>query len=97
MKYLPILQELFESDTVIFLLAGLAVSLAIGGCCRKRIKAVVSAGISLLVYALCELGVYHAVNYLSEIILLFVGTLAIGCVIGFLGGALVCGFKRGAV
>ena len=30
MKYLPILQELFESDTVIFLIIGMAIALIVG-------------------------------------------------------------------
>lgn len=80
------MQELFEADTVLFLLVGLAVALAAGTRLRSRKKAAAGAGISLLVYAACETGVYLAGNYLAEIILLFLGTLAIGCVIGFLAG-----------
>lgn len=87
MKYFPIMQELFESDTALFLLVGLAVALAVGIRFRSRKKAAAGAGISLLVYAACEVGVYLAGNYLAEIVLLFAGTLAIGGVIGFLAGA----------
>lgn len=87
MKYFPVMQELFESDTVLFLLVGLAVALAVGIRFRSRKKAAAGVGISLLVYAACEVGVYLSGHYLTEIVLLFAGTLAIGCVIGFLAGA----------
>lgn len=30
MKYLPILQELFESDTIVFLIIGIVIALIIG-------------------------------------------------------------------
>ena len=86
MKYFPIMQELFGSDTVIFLLMGLAVALAAGIRFRSRKKAAAGAGISLLVYGVCEVGVYLSGHFLAEIILLLAGTLAIGCVIGFLAG-----------
>ncbi len=92
MKYLPILQELFESDTIIFLIIGLIVSILTGIWIKSRKKLIASAGIAMFIYAACEILSNMRGNYMSELLLLFVGTVAIGCFIGFL----VCSlFTRG--
>lgn len=83
MKYFPILQELFESDTVIFLIIGLVISILAGLCLKSRKKLIVSSVIALSVYAFCEILSNLRSNYMSELILLFFGTAAIGCFIGF--------------
>lgn len=86
MKYLPILQELFESDTLAILLFGLVASLVAAVLIRKRKKLRIAFLCSALIYVLCEvLSSFHT-NYLLELVLLFVGTAAIGCGIGFLIG-----------
>lgn len=91
MKYFPVLQELFESDTIIFLIIGMLVSVLTGLRLKSRKKLIVSAGIALLVYAVCELLSNMRSNNMAEILLLFVGTVAIGCFIGFL---VCCLFTR---
>ena len=83
MKYLPILSELFSSDSVIFLVAGLVVAFALG----MALKAIKKTGIgmmaSVIVYALCE-ALSNVPAYLVEIITVYIGTIAIGCFVGFL-------------
>lgn len=83
MKYFPISQELFESDTVIFLIIGLVISILAGLCLKSRKKLIVSSVIALSVYAFCEIFSNLRSNYMTELMLLFLGTAAIGCFIGF--------------
>ena len=84
MKYFPILQELFESDTVLFLIIGAAAALVAGLWLKQRKKCILGLVISVAVYFVCELLSNVRTNYLLELLLLFVGTAAIGCCIGFL-------------
>ncbi len=81
MNHLPILQELFESDTVIFFLIGLAVA-AIAGILMKKKRMILPIALSILVYVICEAVSNIHTNYLVEMILLFVGTIALGAFIG---------------
>lgn len=83
MKYVPILQELLESDTYILLLIGIIISVIVG----LRLKGRKRLGLALLgsavAYVGCEcLSRFHT-NFMLELILLFVGTAALGCCIGF--------------
>ena len=84
MKYLPILQELFESDTFIFLIIGIAVALIVGLRIKNHNKCIAAIGISVATYVICELVSNFNTNFMLELILLFVGTAAIGCCIGFI-------------
>ena len=84
MKYLPILQELFESDTIIFLIIGIVIALIAGLWLKNRKRCVIGAALSLALYVICELASNIHTNFLLEIVLLFAGTAAIGCFIGFL-------------
>ena len=81
MKYFPIMEELFESDTIIFLLIGLVIAFLIGIFAVKRpgIGAIVSAAI----YAICELLSNLVHNYFFEFIFLFIGTFALGSAAGY--------------
>lgn len=81
MKFLPILDELFASDSIIFLLIGLACAILMG---IKTKKHLVGALISLLVYIICEIISNFHTGYLTEILLLFVGTTALGGFVGFI-------------
>lgn len=82
MRYFPILDELFASDTVIFLLIGLVAAFLFG------IFVVKKPGIGILgsaiAYASCELLSNFVHSYMLEFILLFVGTFALGSVGGFI-------------
>lgn len=83
MKYLPILQELFESDSLFFLITGLLVSLILASRIKSRKNLMISTGCSLLLYVLCEAVSNFHTNYTIELLLLVVGTASIGFTIGF--------------
>ena len=55
MKYLPILDELFSSDSIIFLLIGLVIAFVIGFGLKSVKKIAIGIIASIIVYALCEL------------------------------------------
>lgn len=85
MRYLPILGELFSSDSAVLMLIGLAIAAIIGIKMKTARKNIIGVTICLITYVVCEtvsqvVGMY----YLVEIITLFVGTIAIGGFIGFL-------------
>lgn len=84
MKYLPILQELFESDTIVFLIIGIVIALVIGLRLKNHKKYIPGITISVFIYAICELVSNVHTNFMLELILLFVGTVAIGCCIGLI-------------
>ena len=84
MKYLPVLEELFESDSIIFLLIGLVIAFVIGLGLKSVKKIAIGMLASIIVYALCELVSNIIATFLVAFIALFIGTVAIGCFIGFL-------------
>ena len=84
MKYLPILQELFESDTLAFLIIGVVMALIIGLRFKSLKGCIIAILTSAAIYCICELSINIHINYLLELIILFVGTTVIGCFIGFL-------------
>lgn len=93
MRYLPVLQELFESDTVFFLLIGLAISLAVGARIKERRKRLVCIFAALILYGVCE-GISNIrTGYLLELLSLFVGTAAIGAFLGNIIGFFAFGRK----
>lgn len=94
MKYLPIFQELFQSDSIIFMLIGLAITVFIGIKLNEIKKIIVCLVSSVALYAVCELISNIHTNYLFELILLFVGTIAIGGIIGFLISAIVVKIRK---
>ena len=55
MKYLPVFQELFESDSIIFMLIGLVLALSIGIKLHDIKKIIISLVSSVVLYAVCEL------------------------------------------
>ena len=97
MRYFPMLQAMLESDSVIFLLIGVVCAVCFGMMLKKTKKSMVAAGISLLVYMVCEIISNVRSNFMAEFVLLFIGTAALGGVIGFLISALVCKRKDGKV
>ena len=88
MKYLPILSELFSSDSVIFLVAGLVVAFALGMALKALKKTGIGMMASVIVYALCE-ALSNVPAYLVAIFTVYIGTIAIGCFVGFLISYLV--------
>jgi hypothetical protein len=94
MKYLPILGELFSSDSVIFMLIGLVIATIIGIKLKNARKNTVGMAICLVTYGFWEIASQIGMNYLIEIIALFVGTIAIGGFIGFLIGLIVFKIRK---
>lgn len=84
MRYLPILDELFHSNSFWLLLLGLAVSLAAGARIKRARSFGIAAMCSAAVYLLCEVLSNLRTNFLLEILLVFIGTAAIGSALGFL-------------
>ena len=84
MKYLPILQELFESDTIVFLIIWIVFAVIAGLWLKNRKRCVIGVALSIALYVICELVSNFHTNFLLEIVLVFAGTAAIGCCIGFL-------------
>lgn len=97
MTNLPILQELFESDSVIFLVIGFVIAIAIGLRLKKQKMIGIGAGISALVYVICEFASNVRSNFMAEILLLFLGTIALGCLLGFIVCLLTVFIKKNKV
>ena len=90
MRYFPILGELFSSDSIVFFLLGMAIALIL--CLKMREGRGKAALLALVLYAVCEaLSKVPAGSYLLELVLLFVGTIALGACAGFVVGWI---FKR---
>ncbi|MDE7267819.1 MAG: hypothetical protein K2N89_10185 [Lachnospiraceae bacterium] len=84
MKYLPIFQELFESDSIIFMLIGLVLAAFIG-IKMNNIKKIIIGLVSIFtLYVVCEVASNIHTSFMIELILLFAGTIAIGGILGFL-------------
>ena len=94
MKYLPIIGELLDSDSFIFMLIGLVVATIIGIVMKSTRKNISGLGICFVIYFISEIISNIRSSYLLEIILLFVGTLAIGGIIGFLIGLIVSKIRK---
>ena len=95
MKYLPILGELFSSDSAIFMLIGLVIATIIGIKMKNARKNIIGVAICLVTYVICEIvSNIIGMNYLVEIIALFVGTIAIGGFIGFIIGLIVSKVRK---
>ncbi len=94
MKYLPILQELFESDSIIFMLIGLILTALIGIKMNATRQTIVSLVLCFVLYVVCELVSNIHTNYMIEMILLFIGTIAIGGIIGFLVSTIIVKVRK---
>ena len=94
MKYLPILGELFSSDSIIFMIIGLIASIIVGIKMKSTKKNIIGIGICFATYIVCEIVCQIGVNYLREFITLFVGTIAIGGIVGFLIGFFVSKVRK---
>lgn len=93
MRFLPILQELFESDTIVFLIIGIVFTVMMGLQLKNQKDCIMGVIISIVIYAICELTSNIHTNFMLELVLLFIGTIAIGCCIGFIICLLIRLFK----
>lgn len=94
LKYLPILDELFTSDSVIFLVIGLVVSAVIGLKMKAVRKNLLALSVCFVLYAVCEVVSNVHTSYLAEIILLIAGTVSIGGMMGFLLGLAAAAWRK---
>ena len=83
-KYLPILDELFHSDSCLFLLIGFAVGFAGSSTISLKKRALTAAAVSFGIYVLCELLLnFVGGSFMLELLGLFTGTAALGAAIAF--------------
>ena len=95
MRYLSILDELFSSDSAVFMLIGLVIATIIGIKMKNTRKNIIGVAICLVTYVICEIvSNIIGMNYLVEFIALFVGTIAIGGFIGFIIGLIVSKVRK---
>ena len=94
MRWFPILDEFFASDTIIFMLIGVIIAIICSIKMKEPKKWLTGLVVSALVYACCELLSNFHTNYMLEFILLFAGTVAIGSLIGFLIASSVAKVKQ---
>ena len=84
MKYLHIMDELFASDTIIFLLIGVFVACMTGTKIRSTKKCLIGMIASFVIYVLCEVVSNIHITWVFAFFALFIGTIALGCCVGFL-------------
>lgn len=89
MSHFPILQEMFESDSVYFMVIGLILGRIIGMKLKTPKRDLIAALISAAVYAVCEVLANHSISYMLAFVLLGVGTAAIGGCVALLLSALI--------
>ncbi len=84
-NYLPILDELFRSDSCLFLLIGFAAGFAGSSRIKNKKQALTASAVSAGIYALCELllNLIGGRSFMLELMGLFAGTAAIGAAIAF--------------
>lgn len=93
MRYFPIIDELFASDSIIFMLIGLIPAVIIGVKMKSTKRNLIGMIGSLVVYVVCEVISNVHTNFMMELALLFIGTIAIGCFVVFLAGVIVSKLK----
>ena len=84
MRYLHIMDELFASDTIIFLLIGLFVACMTGTKIKSTKRCLVGMIASFVIYVLCEAVSNIHITWMFAFFALFIGTIALGCCVGFL-------------
>ncbi|MCI9136846.1 MAG: hypothetical protein HFH48_04670 [Lachnospiraceae bacterium] len=94
MKYLPIFQELFGSDSIFIMLVGFILALFIGIRINNTRKNIIGLIFSFILYAVCELISNISPGYLITVTLLFIGTIAIGGIAGFTLSAVTAYLKK---
>ncbi len=84
MSHFPILQEMLESNSVIFAVVGLILGRAVGMKLKTPKRNLIAALISAVMYAVCEVLAQHPASYAMGIVLLGVGTVAVGATVALL-------------
>ena len=94
MRYLPILDELFSSDTVTILAIGLIIGLVFSLMLKETKKKIYGLIGSLVIYLVCELVCDLSSSYAVGMGFLFLGTYALGTSLGFLLGIIVSKIRK---
>ena len=90
MKYLPILDELFDSDMYFLLIGGFLIALGVGIFIKETRKQLWCMIGSFAVYVCSELIIDFVVkSYGPAFLFLFIGTFALGAFLGFLFGFII--------
>lgn len=89
MSHFPILQEMLESNSVIFAVIGLILGRAVGMKLKSPKANLLGALISAAVYAVCEVLAQHPASYALGFALLGAGTVAIGAAVALLISAVI--------
>lgn len=88
MEYLFIFDGLFKSDFGIFAIGGFFIALIVGWLMKSVKKSLISAGVAFAIAVIGEVILHFAWNMGVGFIGMIVGTVAIGCCVGFLITAL---------
>ncbi|MCQ2547719.1 MAG: hypothetical protein MJ145_01790 [Clostridia bacterium] len=94
MKYFPILDEVFSSDSYYFIIIALVIAVFIGKALDSPKINVIAMLVCLLVYGLCEMVCQSCGDYFYELISLIVGVVSIGGFLGFLIVFIVSKLRR---
>lgn len=89
MSHFPILQEMLESDSVIFAVIGLILGRAVGMKLKSPKANLIGALISAVVYGICEALTHICSSYMLSFVLLGAGTVAIGATVALLISAVI--------
>lgn len=89
MSRFPILQEMLESNSVIFAVIGLILGRAVGMKLKTPKRNLIGALISAVVYAVCEVLAQHPNSYAMGIALLGIGTVAVGATVALIISAVI--------
>ncbi|MBR5684317.1 MAG: hypothetical protein IKW96_13770 [Ruminococcus sp.] len=99
MQYLPIVQELFESNSLYIFLGGAVAALIVAALLTVLIKLSRKTKIILLcitaaIYVVCEAGLNITSKYSIGFPMFFIGTFSLGAFVGFLIAAVVSAIRN---
>lgn len=94
MAYLPILDELFSSDSVVFVIIGIVVAVFISIKIAENRKKFIGMMVNFLIYVVCEAASNIHINYAIDLALLIIGAIAVGLFLGFLIGIVVSKIRK---
>ena len=84
MKYLPIIEELFQSDSLYIFLIGAVAALFTGLIKLSRKSRIILLCITAVIYVVCEAGMNISTKNSIGFPLFFIGTISLGAFAGFL-------------
>ena len=94
MEYLAIIDELFHSDTALFLFPALLIFVVVARILDTRKRIAIGLGISVGIYCICEVLIRLIHDFGVEFISLLVGTVALGAALGLIVGLILSFFRE---